>query len=99
MSALKQDIEKAVFEVLTERFGEGVNIISVFSSDDVDSDGDPILVVRVVYETPSEKLDAREASGVVRHLLPRLQAISESRFPILSFVAKSDAKALDPEPA
>lgn len=97
MSASRQEIQKAVTDVLAERFGEGVRIVRVSSSEDVDSDGDPILLVKVVYDAPSEKLDAREASGVVRYLLPRLRDIAESRFPILSFIAKSDAKALDPE--
>lgn len=80
-------------KLLIERFGAEAKIVSVTVSEDTDFDGDDVIVVRVVYETPTGRLDAKKAAGMIRHLRSKLHDdIAEDRFPLLSFVSLVDAK-------
>ena len=88
------DIKRIAEEVIADRFGDDATIISVSIKEDADVDGAEFIVVRVVYETATGKLDARKAAGMIRHLRSKLHDdISEDRFPLLSFISKLDAQA------
>lgn len=82
-------IEKIVRNVLSERF-ENVEIESISVVFDVDEDGDDILRVKVIFDGQTKHLDARKASGVLRHLRPKIAEIGEDAFPIMSYIAKSE---------
>lgn len=85
-----------VRDVLDERFGD-IRIDSVRVEHDVDADGDPIVRIRVVLEDDGIMLDPRRASGLVRHMRPRLAEEGVEGFPILSFVSRSDLGKARPE--
>jgi hypothetical protein len=91
-----RELEKIALSILRERFSDEA-IFSVTATEDVDEDGVAVLLLRVVLNVSS--LDAKKASGLVRHLRSRLAEVGDERFPILSFLSKSDAKAMTPEAA
>lgn len=90
-------IGRIVAGVLADRFGRDVEIVNVIVEGGTDSDDEPVLLVRVVYNSQSGKLDAKETSAFIRHLLPKLHEASESRFPLMTFIEKTEARALIPE--
>jgi hypothetical protein len=62
-------------------------------AEDLDHDGDPILRVRAIYDDrEGDPTDDQvfEAHGVVAD---RLQPLGETRFPILTFISRSDRQA------
>lgn len=84
-------IERLIRDTITARLS-GVKVVSVEVSDDVDYSGDKVLTVRVIYDA-SKKLDGAKLAGVLRSLRPRLsEELSEDRFPIMSFVAATEAR-------
>lgn len=87
------DIERIALDLLTQRLGSEARIVSVSVSEDVDSEGDQILVMKVVFDG---RLDASKAASALRHLRPALFERKESRFPLLSFVTRRDAEAAAP---
>lgn len=98
MDRRDEDIERVVNEVIADRFA-GSRIVSVDVQPDCDADGDPILRVRVVYDPDAGKLDVGRMSGLLRHLLSRLDELGESKFPVVSFISEQDARTLNPEAA
>ncbi len=90
MMPTEDAIVDIVKSVVIQQFGDDAKILSVDISEDIDSDGDPILILKIVYETDSGQLNARKASGLLRHIRSRLDEIQESRFPLLSFISKAD---------
>ena len=86
----EKKLKSIIQSVLEERF-EGVEIISIDIEPDFDEYGGKILLVKVVFNAAEMKLDAEQAAGVLRHLLPKIYAAGESGFPVLSFIAASEA--------
>lgn len=86
-------IKKLAEEVVSERFGDEAKILSVSVSEDIDFDGDGILLLRIVYASETGKLNANKVSGLIRHLRPKLHEISEDRFPIISFISQMEAES------
>lgn len=82
-----------VERTIRDRFSD-VTIESVRIVEDVDSDGDPILVITVVYEAKGGKLDPHKTAGLVRHLRPQLIESNQRSFPILRFMSRADAARL-----
>lgn len=76
---------------------EGAVIDSVKVYEDFDHDGDPILRVFVIYDDKASKLDTGKTVGMVRHIWKKLEerAVAEDRFPIISYISRSDAKRLN----
>lgn len=89
-------IRDIVRSILSERF-ENIDIVSINIDRDVDEDGAPILLVKVVFDGKKKQLDAKKASGLVRRILPKLAEADERGFPVLSFIEKSDLGKLAPE--
>lgn len=82
-------IAKVVRETLAADF-EKVKIIDVRIHDELDSDGDAVLRVDVIFEGTPKDVDAQKLSGAVRHIRPKLNAIGEMAFPLFSFISKGD---------
>lgn len=93
-NALKRIIE-AVFK---DHFDE-VTIESVTVAHDIDEDGDAILRIAVIFNGKAKQLNAERASGLLRHMRPKMAEIGEDAFPIISFIAKSDIGARNTEAA
>lgn len=82
-------VRTVIGETLSRDF-QNVRIIDVRVHADKDADGDEILRVEVIFDGTPKDLDARKVSGVIRHLRPRLSAIQESAFPLLSFISNRE---------
>ncbi|WP_421952382.1 hypothetical protein [Pelagibacterium sp.] len=82
-------IGSVVEEVLKADF-HNVKILRVDVREDVDADGDDVLLISVVFEGRPKDLDAKMLSGAVRNVRPRLTDIGERAFPMFSFVSGRD---------
>lgn len=86
-------LDELVGEVVRERLKD-VKIESVTVERDVDSAGEQILRVTVVFDSRSKKLDADKMLGMSRHLKSRLTQDEAGLFPMFRFVSKGDAAKL-----
>ncbi|WP_131196831.1 hypothetical protein [Lichenihabitans psoromatis] len=86
-------IQSVVDEVIRDRL-QPVQIVSVHTVRDEDFEGDDIIRVTVVVDSPASAFDPARLSSLVRFLRPRLAEISEKSFPLISFMSKAEAKAL-----
>ena len=91
-------IRDIVRDTLADDF-DHIRIVDVRVSEDVDSDGDDVLRIDIIFEGDPEDLDAVKLSGAIRHLRPRLSELDEFAFPILSFISKQDAQPRKRAPA
>jgi hypothetical protein len=82
-------IKRIVTQTLRRDF-DHIRILDVEIQEDVDSDGEDVLRINVIFEGTPKDLDAKKLSGAVRHLRPKLDKIHESAFPLLSFISKAD---------
>ena len=85
-------LEELLKGIISKRLTD-VKIISVGVERDVDSDGDDILNVTVVFDAESD-LDAARVVGLVRHMRPHLHKRGENGFPIISFISEKEAGCL-----
>ncbi len=92
----REKLKEVIESVLRERFGD-VEIETISIEPDFDEDGDAILRVKVMFDGEKNQLDARTASGVLRHMRPRIAEIGEEAFPVISYIAKSEFE--DKKPA
>lgn len=92
--ALSELVGKIVKRQFTEAVIHSVNVKS-----DVDSDGDDVLRVTIVFETSGKTLDRNKMVGLVRHLRSELTDMESDSFPLISFVSKKEAKKFRLEPA
>ena len=81
--------KQVIQAVLEEIFGDA-RIGDVHVALDYDKDGDEVLRVKVVFDGTQEQFDARKATSVVRHMRPRLAAVGQQAFPIISYVSKDE---------
>lgn len=87
-AAIKQVAER----VITDELGRDAEVVSVSVSEESDPEAGDILVVKVVYQADRDRLNAKVVAGMIRHLRAKLGDIDESRFPLLSFVARREAE-------
>jgi hypothetical protein len=85
-------IAKVVKATLAADFGK-VKILKVKVEKALDSDGQEILRIYVIFEGESKDLDAGAVSGAVRHIRPKLSKMGFDEFPLFSFIADSDVGA------
>ena len=91
-------LRRVVRDVAADRFGaETIEAVAVHGG--FDSDGDPVLMVRIVVDTERGHLDPKALSSFIRHLRPKLDEVGEGRFPITSFVSKKEAAEAGAEAA
>ena len=85
-------IRKIVLETISGHF-DNIRILKIDLVKDVDSDGDKILRINVVFGGSPKDLDVSKLTGTVRRLRPKLDEIHESALPLLSFISKADYEA------
>jgi hypothetical protein len=95
---MAQSLEDVVAAVVIARFAHSI-VDHVSVAPDVDSDGEPILRVMVVFADDISELDMRELAGIVRHVRPALLEHQETAFPIFRFLTKRDWNRLRHEAA
>lgn len=83
-------VEQIVLEVLRSRMPE-VTFTAVKAERDVDSDGQDVMKIAVVFEAASD-LDASKVAGLIRHMRPAMNKQGETSFPIMSFISKKEAQ-------
>lgn len=96
VAGVSREVRKAIEAVVRERFA-GTEIDAVEVKADVDEDGERVLLVKVVHGAKS--LDARKASGLLRHMRPKIADLGEDAFPILSFISKAEPRKAKAEAA
>lgn len=93
-----EQIRDVVWKVANARLDGRIGGVTVTRT--LDQDDDPVLLVTLLVKAGGPAgLDARRASGLIRHLRPELDRIGERDFPVVSFVAESDGKSREPEAA
>lgn len=88
-----EKIAKVVKKTLAADFDK-VKILDVMVKKALDSDGQEILHISVIFEGAPKDLDAAAVSGAVRHVRPKLSEIGVDEFPLFSFIASSDVGKL-----
>ena len=91
--AEKGNLESIIEAVLKDVFG-AAQIEDVYVVHTVDADGDDILRIYVAFNGTEDQFDAKAASGVVRHMRPRLSELHEDAFPIISYLSSKDMEAV-----
>lgn len=97
MSKTNKDLKGVIREVLADHF-ENIVIVSVKVEPDFDEDGDPILLVEVVFDGKARRLDPDKTSSVLRRLRPRIADFGGA-FPVISYIAKSELSKAKTAPA
>jgi len=87
--ATEKEIHRVVEDVVKQRF-DNVDIVRVDIEEALDHDGEEVLLVRVVFDADLSAMKADRMSGLVRHLRSSLAKIGEARFPLTSYLSKSD---------
>ena len=90
----KPEVERIVCAVLKDVFGADrigdVHVVRALGWDD-----DEILRIYVAFDDWKGQFDAGLASGVVRHMRPRLLAeLAEEAFPVISYISSADMKTV-----
>lgn len=81
---LDSAIEAVVRGELTD-----ADIEAVYTVEDCDQDGDPIIRVIVVFKTAS-RFDAKKARSLTHRIFPVVKKGIRDAFPIVSFLSKAD---------
>ena len=82
-------IRKVVTDTLSSQF-KRIRIIDVEVEEDMDTSGDKILIIDVIFEGSTDDLDPKKLAGIERQLRPKLDAIEETAFPLVSFISKAE---------
>ena len=90
----KRKLERIVRTVLKKVFGAArigdVHVVRTLGGDD-----EEILRIYVEFNDTEGQFDATLASGVVRHMRPRLLAeLAEDAFPVISYISSADMKTV-----
>jgi hypothetical protein len=91
-SSEKRDVKSVIMDTLQRDFHH-TKIVDVLTRPDVDRDGDPLLIIEVIYEGMPGRDDLSAMTGAIGHIRPALMSLGEDAFPLISFISKSDAKA------
>ena len=92
MTRREANLGKLIFTELQKKFNDP-SIFKVFVKEAEDQDGDPVLLVDVIFDNKQAKFDAKKFVGVVRQVRPALLKAKEMAFPIFSFVSREDASS------
>lgn len=90
---MAQTLEEVISGIVKERFADAV-IDSITVMADVDSDGDPILRVTVVFDSEIAKIEPSKLAGLARHVRPKIMERNDAAFPIFRFMSKRDNERL-----
>ncbi len=88
-TVLKNEIES----VVRSEIHSGA-IVNVIVDRDQNFDGEPIVNVKIVYDSKSKKLKTSETLGLKTIVRKKLYEIGEDAFPIFYYILKSEAGKL-----
>lgn len=84
--------EKVIEKVTKQRFPEA-DILEVKVEGHLDrEDPDPYFLVRVIFDSPSGKLDSAKRRSSSRTLRPKLEEVGLFAYPAVTYVPKEDAE-------
>lgn len=86
---LKTELLKLAHEKI-----HGSAVLDIVLNRDVDSDGDPILKIYVIFDNKTHEIDAKESIQMRRFVRERFAKIGETSSPVVYYVAKSEAGKL-----
>lgn len=86
-----KEIESLLLKKLSIHF-EGVKIIKVNIQDDLDSDGDDILRIQIVFHGTPKDLNPSILNQSIRKIRGFLSEKDIFAFPMMSFISERDAK-------
>lgn len=96
---LSAQIQDIVAKAVAERFPK-VHVLSINVRDVGDEDGDRDEVeINIVFQASKDAFDPKHVPAFVTAVIEALEEAHESRFPIFSFIAKSDLGKRKPEAA
>ncbi|GEM_PF-4256836 len=91
-------LQKLIRSVAAERL-EGVDVLETQVERAAGEDGDPILLVNVIYDDAKGRPPVAVTIPFLRHLVTALtEEADEEAFPVVSYVAVSEVSQLDPDP-
>lgn len=88
---MKDDEIKAVIQRVAGNMFGTEHILSVEFAESFDENQETIIVVKVIFDNNSWCIDPKKAAEFVRHLKSELGSLGEERFPMVSYVSKTDA--------
>jgi len=80
---------KLIIEAVLKKEFRDVEIKEIQVREGYDFEDDEVLFITVVFSS-SGHLNSKATSGFVRHVRPELNAVEETRFPVMSFVSHDD---------
>lgn len=93
MQKKKDDKSQARNEILKSVVASELKpakIVHLKSEKAEDHDGDPIMRIRVVYESDDNRLDPNKTLGLSRVLCNRYRKIFAKRYPVFYFLTKEE---------
>ena len=87
---VSRDVQAAIETVIRDRLS-AVSIVSVSTVRGENFDGDDILRVTVIVDSPVSDFDIGRLSGLVRHVRLKLDGEHEHAFPMISFRSRDEA--------
>ena len=87
-------IRSVVEEVVRQQLGSDHVVTVGIARDTDDFEDEDVLWVTVVVENATTDRDMINESGLVRHLRPRLEALGETAFPVISFLSRQESEAV-----
>lgn len=91
---MQEDIDKELKKIVQEQLAPA-KIVDLKSEEAEDFDRDPILCIRVVYETKDNRLDPMKVLSLNEHLQGALKALSIDRFPIPYYMIPEEVEYLE----
>ena len=85
---------KALIERILRDQITPARLTQVVVAEDFDSDGDPILRVRAIYDSSAPMPEAEKLFSATAVVRLSLILDGEQRFPLLSFISSDDAKGM-----
>jgi hypothetical protein len=86
-----QELLGIVEPIVRARIRSG-KVVDVLLRRDLDHDGDPVILVDVIFDNPQERLDPKETVSLSRDVWEELLDRDVKGFPIMSFTAQSDLR-------
>ena len=100
MDALRSSDEvRAIVENALEKRFPRVDVVAINVRDSEDEDGDKIIDIVIVFEAKNKDFDPAKVPPFVSEIVDKLSEAEDSRFPVLSFISKSDLGKTKPEAA
>lgn len=91
-------IREIVTSLLSEKFPK-IRVLATNIREHKSDTGDEILEINVVFDSKKGDFDPKEIPELVEAVSSKLAEADDTRFPILSFIAKSDLGKTRPEAA